>query len=112
MDDTIIFRKLSKKEIAKIVDLLLSEMSGRLLERSMSIELTEGAREFIADKGFDPVLGARPLKRAIQKYIEDPLADEILKERFSDGSTIKIKMKNKKELGFYLVEKDKDVTVN
>lgn len=112
LDDFIFFRKLTKKEILKIVDLLITEMSERLLERNITLELTEGAKEFIGEQGFDPVLGARPLKRAIQKYIEDPLADEILKEKFTDGSTIKIKMKNKSELGFYLVEKNKNINVN
>ena len=112
LDDYIFFRKLTKKEILKIVDLLVTEMSGRLLERNITLELTGGAKEFIADQGFDPILGARPLKRAIQKNVEDPLADEILKEKFTDGSTIKIKMKNKNELGFYLVEKNKNINVN
>ena len=112
LDDYIFFRKLTKKEILKIVDLLVTEMSGRLLEINITLELTGGAKEFIADQGFDPILGARPLKRAIQKNVEDPLADEILKEKFTDGSTIKIKMKNKNELGFYLVEKNKNINVN
>jgi ATP-dependent Clp protease ATP-binding subunit ClpC len=112
LDDYIFFRKLTKKEILKIVDLLVTEMSGRLLERNITLELTDGAKEFIADQGFDPILGARPLKRAIQKNVEDPLADEILKEKFTDGSTVKIKMKNKNELGFYLVEKNKNINVN
>jgi ATP-dependent Clp protease ATP-binding subunit ClpC len=61
------------------------------------------------ENGFDQILGARPLKRAIQKYIEDPLADEILKGRYSNDSVIKIKMKNKNELGFYEVGKNIDV---
>ncbi len=112
LDDFIFFRKLSKKEIIKIVDLLVSEMDDRLLERSITLDLSDGAKEFIAEKGYDPVLGARPLKRAIQKYVEDPLADEILRGKFTDGSTIKIKMKNKNELGFYLVEKNKNINVN
>ncbi len=112
LDDFIFFKKLTKKEIVKIVDLLISEMSTRLLERNISLELTDGAKEFIADQGYDPVLGARPLKRAIQKNVEDPLADEILKGRFNDGCTIKVKMKNKNELGFYLVEDNKNVNVN
>ncbi|MEJ2636274.1 MAG: ATP-dependent Clp protease ATP-binding subunit [Calditrichia bacterium] len=112
LDDYIFFKKLSKKDIVKIVDLLISDIGIRLLERSITLELTDGAKEFIAEQGYDPILGARPLKRAIQKYIEDPLADEILKGKFADGSTIKIKMKNKNELGFYLVEKSKNINVN
>ena len=109
LDELIIFRKLQKKEVVKIVELLIDEMATRLLEHNITLELTDGAKEFIVTKGFDPIFGARPLKRAIQKYIEDPLADEILKERFTDGSTIKLKMKNKNELGFYEVSKNIDV---
>ncbi len=109
LDELIFFRKLDKKEVMKIVDLLVDEMATRLLEHNITLELTEGAKEFLVDRGFDPVLGARPLKRAIQKYIEDPLADEILKGQHSEGSLIKIKMKNKNELGFYEVNKNIDV---
>ncbi len=112
LDELIFFRKLSKKDVMKIVDIMVEEMKDRLLERDITIEISDGAKEFIAEKGYDPLLGARPLKRAIQKYIEDPLADEILKGRFKNGSTIKIKMKNKKELGFYLAEKSKNINVN
>lgn len=112
LDDYIFFRKLSKKEIIKIVDLLILEMGQRLLERSITLDLSDGAKEFIADQGFDPILGARPLKRAIQKHIEDPLADEILRDKFADGSFIKIKMNNKKELTFQLTEDSKNINVN
>jgi ATP-dependent Clp protease ATP-binding subunit ClpC len=70
--------------------------------------LTAGAKKFIAEHGFDPVNGARPLKRAIQKYIEDPIADEILKGKFGDGSTIQIKMVAKTELGFFELGKKED----
>jgi len=109
LDELIFFRQLAKREVMKIVDLLIGEMSTRLLEHNIKLELTEGAKEFIVSKGYDPILGARPLKRAIQKYIEDPLADEILKGRFEEGATIKIKMKNKNELGFTEVQKNIDV---
>ncbi len=112
LDDYIFFRKLSKKEIIKIVDLLMLEMGQRLLERSITLDLSDGAKEFIADQGFDPILGARPLKRAIQKHIEDPLADEILRDKFADGSFIKIKLNNKKELTFQLTEDSKNINVN
>ncbi|MCB0288764.1 MAG: ATP-dependent Clp protease ATP-binding subunit, partial [Calditrichaeota bacterium] len=95
LDELIFFRQLKKKEVVRIVELLANEMGGRLLEHNITLELTDGAKEFIVSKGYDPVMGARPLKRAIQKYIEDPLADEILRGRFNEGSTIKIKMKNK-----------------
>ena len=109
LDELIFFRQLKKKEVVRIVELLANEMGGRLLEHNITLELTDGAKEFIVSKGYDPVMGARPLKRAIQKYIEDPLADEILRGRFNEGSTIKIKMKNKTELGFYEINKNIDV---
>jgi ATP-dependent Clp protease ATP-binding subunit ClpC len=109
LDEAIFFHKLEKNDILKIVEILANEMATRLLEHSITLEMTEGAKEFIMSQGFDPILGARPLKRALQKYIEDPLADEILKDRFSEGSLIKIKMKNKNELGFYEQKKNIDV---
>jgi ATP-dependent Clp protease ATP-binding subunit ClpC len=109
LDEMIFFHKLLKKDVIKIVELLIDEMASRLLEHSISLELSDGAKDFIVENGFDQILGARPLKRAIQKYIEDPLADEILKGRYSNDSVIKIKMKNKNELGFYEVGKNIDV---
>lgn len=105
LDELIIFRKLAKKEVAKIVELLVNEMTTRLLEHNIKLELSDGAKEFIVNNGYDSVLGARPLKRAIQKYVEDPLADEILKGKYSNGSTIKIKMKNKNEMIFQEIGK-------
>jgi ATP-dependent Clp protease ATP-binding subunit ClpC len=109
LDEMIFFHKLLKKDVIKIVELLVDEMASRLLEHSISLELSDGAKDFIVENGFDQIMGARPLKRAIQKYIEDPLADEILKGRYSNNSVIKIKMKNKNELGFYEVGKNIDV---
>ncbi len=109
LDELVFFRKLKKNEVIKIVELLIDEMAGRLMEHNIKLELTDGCKEFIVSKGYDPVLGARPLKRAIQKYIEDPLADEILRGKFSENSVIKIKMKNKNELGFYEVSKNIDI---
>jgi len=109
LDELIFFRQLQKRDVIKIVELLVQEIVDRLKERNIELQLTEGAKEFIANKGYDPVLGARPLRRAIQKYIEDPLADEILKGKFQEGNIIKVKMKNKNELGFYEIQKNIDV---
>jgi len=108
VDDVIYFNSLDIKEATKIVGLVLQEMSQKVADRKMQFILTNGAKKFIAEKGFDPVSGARPLKRAIQKYIEDPIADEILKGNFNEGSIIQIKMKNKNELGFFEVGKTED----
>jgi ATP-dependent Clp protease ATP-binding subunit ClpC len=109
LDDAIFFHKLEKSDVLKIVEIMANDMAGRLLEHNITLELTDGAKEFILSQGFDPILGARPMKRALQKHIEDPLADEILKGKFSEGSLIKIKMKNKTELGFYEHKKNIDV---
>jgi len=106
IDDTIIFKTLDHKSMLKIVGLVLKEVLEKLSDRNLTIKLTLGAKDFIAKKGFDPVSGARPLRRAIQKYIEDPLAEEILKGRFPDGSHIKVRVKGDKLL-FSLKSKEK-----
>ena len=99
IDDIIVFHQLAEKHMIKIVELVLRDMLDKVAERKFTIELSQGAKEFIAKKGFDPVYGARPLKRAIQRFIEDPLATEILKGRFGDGAQIKIRVKGD-ELAF------------
>jgi ATP-dependent Clp protease ATP-binding subunit ClpC len=96
LDEIIVFHQLNRDHISKIIDILLASLSKRLEEKELTIELSKNAREFLIDKGYDPVYGARPLKRALQKYIEDPLAEELLSNRFGAGDTIKIVM-NKTE---------------
>jgi ATP-dependent Clp protease ATP-binding subunit ClpC len=79
---------------------------------NISIELNKQAKEFLADKGFDPNFGARPLRRALQKYIEDPVAEEILKGKFGEGSKIKVKFNAKTEsLKFTDANKDRSSAV-
>ncbi len=99
IDDTIVFRALSEKDMLDIVELELKEMLAKLDDKNITVELTSGAKKFLAKEGYDPVLGARPLKRAIQKFVEDPLAEEILKGKFMDGAKIKVVIKGDK-LGF------------
>ena len=102
VDEVIIFRPLEKEHIIKIIDIAVQDLMKRLEGMGMKLELTRSAKEFLADKGYDPAYGARPLKRAIQKYLEDPLAEEILKGKFSSGSLIKAKLnKSKDSLVFY-----------
>jgi ATP-dependent Clp protease ATP-binding subunit ClpC len=79
LDDIIIFNSLERTDLHQIIDLLLVKLFTRLTNLGFSITLTDAAKDFIADKGYDPQYGARPLNRAIQKYLEDPLAEEILK---------------------------------
>ena len=112
IDDVVFFHQLNMESSVKIVDIVLREMSDKVADKKMRFVLTDGAKKFIAEHGFDPVNGARPLKRAIQKYIEDPIADEIIKGKFGEGSIIQIKMKNKTELGFNEIGKTEDQKSN
>src|ERR687889_56704 len=90
IDDVIVFHKLQKEEIKQIVDLLLLRIRGSLAERELQLELSEGAEDFLVEKGWDPSMGARPLRRAIQRYIEDPLADFVLREELIAGGTVMV----------------------
>ena len=90
IDDVVVFHPLGREHIRKIVDIQLGYLHDRLAEREISIRLSDGARDRLADAGFDPVYGARPLKRAIQQQVENPLAQEILKGRFKPGDVIDV----------------------
>src|SRR5687767_7089813 len=88
IDDVIVFHKLQKEEIKEIVDLLLLRIRAQLAERDLQLDLTTAAEEFLVEKGWDPAMGARPLRRAIQRYIEDPLADFVLRAELVPGATV------------------------
>ncbi len=89
IDEVIVFHKLSKPEIKEIVDLLIMRVKAQVAEHDLQLELTEEAKDLLADKGWDPAMGARPLRRAIQRYIEDPLADEVLRAgEMQSGTTV------------------------
>lgn len=88
VDDVIIFESLKKEHIFKIIDIELAKLFKRTKDLGMLVELSNEAKEFIAEKGWDAAFGARPLKRAIQKYLEDPLAEEIIKARVKEGEVI------------------------
>ena len=90
IDDVVVFNSLGKEEIFKIIDIELKSLFGRISDLGYQIQLTDGAKEFIAEKGYDSNFGARPLKRAIQKYLEDPIAEEILKGDLHEGDTLEI----------------------
>jgi len=90
IDDLVVFHPLGRDHIRKIVDIQLSYLHDRLAERDISIDLSDAARDKLADAGFDPVYGARPLKRAIQQQVENPLAQEILRGRFKPGDVIEV----------------------
>ena len=90
LDDGIVFHPLTKEHIAQIVGILLKDVQKRLGDEELSLKLTDGATEFLVKHGFDPAYGARPLKRAIQKWIEDPLSEKILLAEFSKGDEIDV----------------------
>jgi ATP-dependent Clp protease ATP-binding subunit ClpC len=88
LDDIIVFNSLERPAIHQIIDLMLTKLKNRLANLGFEVELTEKAKDFMADKGYDPQYGARPLNRAIQKYLEDALAEEILKGALAEGEYI------------------------
>jgi ATP-dependent Clp protease ATP-binding subunit ClpC len=93
IDETIVFHKLTKEEITQIVELLMKRVREQMTLHETSIELTDEAKELLVEKGYDPTMGARPLRRAIQRYVEDPLADFVLGRELGPGSTILISRK-------------------
>lgn len=107
VDDMIIFHSLKREDIHKIIDLELAKLYGRIKDLGYTIEMTEKAKDFICDKGYDEKFGARPLKRAIQKYIEDPLAEQIVKSNLSDGDKIMLDIEDGKDELTVVIEKGK-----
>src|SRR5205085_3730621 len=88
IDEVIVFHKLTKDEIKRIIELLLTRIRESMAERELQLELSESAKDLLVEKGWDPAMGARPLRRAIQRYIEDPLADFVLRAELKSGSTV------------------------
>ena len=90
IDEIVVFEPLGREEIAQIVDIQLRSLLRRLEERNLMVELTDAARTYLADKGYDPAFGARPLQRVIQREIQDPLALQLLSGQIRDGETITV----------------------
>jgi ATP-dependent Clp protease ATP-binding subunit ClpC len=88
IDEVIVFHKLTKEEIKQIVDLLMVRLQKQISDHGHSLQLTEDAKDLLVEQGYDPTMGARPLRRAIQRLIEDPLADEVLGGKLREGATI------------------------
>jgi ATP-dependent Clp protease ATP-binding subunit ClpC len=88
IDEIVVFHKLSRDEIKEIVDLMITRVRTSMKEMELQLELSEGMKDLLADKGWDPSMGARPLRRAIQRYVEDPVADKVLAEKIEPGSTV------------------------
>lgn len=96
VDEIVVFHSLDKKQVAAILEILLKEVSDRLKERNIRLEVTQKAKEYLIQKGYDVKFGARPLRRTIQQEIEDPLAMEILKRKFENGSTVVVSVRKGK----------------
>src|SRR5215211_5882806 len=103
IDEVIVFHKLTRDEIKLIVDLLMTRVREQMGTHEVTIELTDEAKELLVEKGYDPTMGARPLRRAIQRYIEDPLADFVLGRELGAGSTILIDRKNDDEVDITVI---------
>ena len=111
IDDVVVFNSLTKENIYLIIDIIMKNVLARLVNLGLNLLLTDAAKEFIADKGYDIQFGARPLHRAIQKYIEDPLAEEILNHSVKQGDTLVGDLdKDKTGLTFTLQKKEKEKT--
>jgi ATP-dependent Clp protease ATP-binding subunit ClpC len=99
IDDVIVFNSLTKEDIHKIIDLQLDTLFSRIKEMGYNIKVSKKAKEFLTEKGYDPKFGARPLQRVIQKYLEDNIAEEILRSEIQEGDTVAVELSsNQKEL--------------
>jgi ATP-dependent Clp protease ATP-binding subunit ClpC len=99
VDDTVVFPQLTQDQIVQIVDLMIAQLDKRMADRGMSIELTQAAKNLLAERGYDPVLGARPLRRAIQRDIEDVLSEKILFGEIKAGERVEVDASGEGVLG-------------
>jgi ATP-dependent Clp protease ATP-binding subunit ClpC len=97
IDDVVIFNTLTREDIHKIIDIELKGLYARIIAMGFNLRLSDAAKDYIAEKGYDIQFGARPLKRAIQKYLEDPMAEVIIRSNMKAGDTIAITFNKKKE---------------
>ncbi len=112
LDETIVFRNLDKSDIKEIIPIEMKDLIKNIKDNKMSIEIHKSASEFLCDKGFDQKFGARPLKRAIQKYVEDPLAEEILLGHFKEGDKIVVKYKKNADELYFIAGKSPEPEEN
>ena len=94
LDEIIVFKSLTEEQIVEIVRLMIADLRNRLIAQGMSIELTDAARDLVAREGTDPIYGARPLRRAIQRLLEDPLSEQILEGRWTSGMIVDVDAKD------------------
>ena len=109
LDETIVFRNLDKEDIKQIISIEMKDLIKNIADNKMTLVLSESATEFLADKGFDPKFGARPLKRAIQKYVEDPMAEELLMNHFKEGDKILAQRKDESDELEFKVDKTEEI---
>jgi len=103
IDDVIVFRPLERADLYHIIEIEMGEVQERLAEQHVSLELDPSAKDFLIDKGFDPVFGARPLKRTIQRYVEDPLAEELISGRAKESGKVRVSRRpDREELEFHI----------
>ena len=90
LDETVVFHRLDQQELRRIVDIQLERFAKRLAQREIQLEITDAAKDYLAEVGYDPTFGARPLKRAIQRHLENRLAEDLLAGKFGNGDTIRV----------------------
>ena len=112
IDSTIVFHPLSKEHILEIVDQMLTEVQGRVLEHGLVLQVTDEARSVLAEKGFDPKMGARPLRRLIQNEIEDRLSEELLSDHFKPGDIVEVGVEGSGSFKVYVPNVKKEATAN
>jgi ATP-dependent Clp protease ATP-binding subunit ClpC len=100
LDDIIVFHELTEEQLRKIVDLMVKDLEGRLAERKIGLELTEKAKSWLSKEGYDPVYGARPLRRVIERYVENPLSSKVLRGELKEGDTVKVDLDKENNLTF------------
>jgi ATP-dependent Clp protease ATP-binding subunit ClpC len=100
LDDIIVFHELTEEQLRKIIDLMVKELEGRLAERKLGLELTEKAKSWLVKEGYDPVYGARPLRRIIERYVENPLSNQLLRGEVKEGDVIKVDLDKEGKLTF------------
>ena len=103
LDEIIVFHTLSKPDLLHIVDLEVAKVKARLKIKEIEIALDNPAHEFVIEKGYDPTYGARPMRRAVERYLEDPLAEELLKGNIKAGDLVEVSVKDEK-LAFHVAE--------
>ena len=110
IDDVVVFNKLNKKHIHKIIDIEIGDLYERVEALNYKLKISPAAKDFIAEKGYDPQFGARPLKRAIQKYLEDEMAEIIIKASITEGDTISVGFDKKNEKLLMKILKNKKLS--